>query len=67
MGMDEFVRVGDRDIRIAGRLTHTASMDGSSKRFVGGPAPVVEGLRAPGKRVNLTTIVQWLYSYQMEL
>jgi hypothetical protein len=58
MGIDEFVRVGDPDIRVAGGLIHIDCLDGEYQRLLGDPAPIVEGLLAPRNRENLYTIVQ---------
>jgi hypothetical protein len=70
--MNECVRVGDRDIRVEGRMIRIARLDGEKYRFLDDPTPIVEGLRAQKKRVDLFTFMQRLpetqpkYSYQME-
>jgi hypothetical protein len=70
--LSEFVKVGDRDIRIEGRLIRTARLDGEKYRFLDDPAPIVEGLRKSGKRVDVFTFLQRLpetepkYKYAME-
>jgi hypothetical protein len=70
--VSEFIRAGDRDIRIEGRLLRIARLDGEKYRFLEDPAPIMEGLRAHRKRVDLFTFLQRLpetqpkYSYEQE-
>ncbi|HEY1580268.1 MAG TPA: hypothetical protein VGF82_24655 [Terracidiphilus sp.] len=70
--MSEFIRIGDRDLKVEGSLIRIARVDGEKYRFLDDPASIVEGLKAQGKRVDLFTFMQRLpetqpkYSYRME-
>ena len=68
----DFVRVGDRDIKVGGRFLRIAHLDGEKYRFLADPEPVIAGLRKCGTRVDLFTFMQRLpetepkYKYPME-
>lgn len=70
--MSEFIRIGDRDIRVDGRLVRIARLDGEKYRFLDDPAPIVEGLKSHRGRVDLFTFMQRLpetqpkFQYRME-
>ena len=70
--MPEVLRVGDRDIRVEGRLIRFARVDGEKYRFLDDPDRIVDELRAHRARVDLFTFVQKLpqtqpkHSYEFE-
>lgn len=70
--MSEFIKIGDRDIRVDGRLVRIARLDGEKYRFLDDPAPIVEGLKSRRGRVDLFTFMQRLpetqpkFQYRME-
>ena len=43
--MSNFVKVGDRDIKVEGRLVKTGRIDGEKYCFLDDPATVVDGLK----------------------
>jgi hypothetical protein len=58
--MTKLINVCGRDIRIQGRILCIARPHGDRYRFLDDPAPVIEGLRARGVRVDLFTFSQRL-------
>jgi hypothetical protein len=56
--MSHFVCVNNRDIKVEGRLIRKASVDGEKYCFLDDPAPIVEGLRNCGTRIDLFTFMQ---------
>jgi hypothetical protein len=68
----QFVRVGDRDIKIEGKFLRVAHLDGEKYRFLSDPEPLIAGLRRCGRRVDLFTFMQRLpdtepkYKFPME-
>jgi hypothetical protein len=71
--MHPFVKVHGRDIKVEGRFVRMARIDGEKYCFMDDPAPVVEGLKKCGARVDLFTFIQKLpetgarYPYPMEM
>jgi len=69
--MSNFVKVGDRDIKVEGRLVKTGRIDGEKYCFLDDPATVVDGLKKSKTRVDLFTFMQRLpdtkpkYEYPM--
>jgi len=65
-------RVGDRDIKIEGRLVRVARIDGDSYRFMEDPRPMIDALRKSRLGIDLFTFTQKLpetkpqYDYPME-
>lgn len=70
--MSEFITIGDRDLRVDGRIVRIARLDGEKYRFLDDPAPTVEGLKSHRGRVDLFTFMQRLpetqpkFQYRME-
>jgi hypothetical protein len=70
--MTKVIEVCGREISIDGRILRTAHLHGDRYRFLDDPAPVVNGLRACGARVDLFTFAQRLpetepkFSYPIE-
>jgi len=70
--MHKMVRVGDRDIRVEGRMLRLARLHGDGYRFLTDPEAVVDALRRCGTRVDLFSFAQRLpenkpiYSYPIE-
>jgi len=58
--MAKLINVCGREISIEGRILRIASPHGDRYRFLDDPAPVIEGLRACGVRVDLFTFAQRL-------
>lgn len=58
--MTKFIHVYDRDIRIEGRVVRIARPHGDRYRFLDAPAPIIEGIRGSGERVDLFTFAQRL-------
>lgn len=70
--MHSIIKVDNKEIRIAGRLIRTASLEGDRYEFLATPETMIEGLQRCGSRVDLFTFIQRLpetspkYSYPME-
>jgi len=70
--MASFVNVGDRRIKVEGRMIRIARLDGEKYCFFEDPKPVVKYLRKCSTRIDLFTFMQRLpetspkYSYPME-
>lgn len=70
--MTEVIKVCGREIIIEGRILRVAHPHGDQYRFLDDPAPVINGLRACGARVDLFTFAQRLpetepkFSYPVE-
>jgi hypothetical protein len=67
------MNVCGRGIVVEGRLFRIARLDGDKYKFLSDPAPVIEGLRTSGARIDLFTFMQKLpdstpqYDYPMEM
>ncbi len=70
--MRSLIRVCGNEIRIAGRLLRTASLEADGYQFLDDPKPFLDGLRGCGTRVDLFTFMQRLpettakFDYPME-
>jgi hypothetical protein len=70
--MNSSIKIGDREIRIQGKLLRSARILGDKYKFLDDPEPVIEGLRKCGERIDLFTFIQRLpetepkYRYPME-
>jgi hypothetical protein len=68
----KLIKVCDREIRIEGRMLRVAEPHGDHYRFLDDPAPVIDGLRTCGERVDLFAFAQRLpetkpkFSYSVE-
>jgi hypothetical protein len=58
--MRKMVRVGDREVRVEGRLLRFAQPHGDRYRFLDDPLAVVNGLRQCGTRIDLFSFAQRL-------
>lgn len=70
--MHSIIKVGDREVRISGRLLKTARLEGESYEFLENPQAFLEALKTCGRRIDLFTFTQRLpetslkYSYHFE-
>jgi hypothetical protein len=70
--MAKLINICGREIVIEGRILRIASPHGDRYRFLDDPAPVIDGVRASGMRVDLFTFAQRLpeagpkFSYPLE-
>jgi hypothetical protein len=71
--MNSLIKVGQREIRVQGRLIRIARIKGEKYMFLDDPEPVIEGLRNCGSRIDLFTFIQRLpetlpkHAYPMEM
>lgn len=65
-------RVGDRDIKIEGRLARVARIDGDNYRFLDEPLPIIDALLAravrscAGRGVSHLVCANWIYGQRQE-
>lgn len=70
--MNSLIKIGEREIRVQGKLIRIAGVYGEKYKFLENPEPLIEGLRKCGHRIDLFTFMQRLpetsvkYAYPME-
>lgn len=66
------INITGREIQVSGKLLRVARIDAEKFRFLSNPAPLIEGLKRSGTRVDLFTFIQGVsettpkYPYPME-
>lgn len=60
MAQTKLINVGDVEVRIGGGILRVAEQHGDQYRFLDDPAPIIQGLRTCGERVDLFRFSQRL-------